>query len=246
MSELYYGSTSDDVENEQDGSVIQEQVDVPFEQFARIFTEEQSLENGSAAKDFCKSLGAHTANGQPIVALNNRQIWHVDRLQEIISRWRGPTKHATWLLAQTAVYRDVLRPVQQRAKELIIELFNDDSISPYSRYRLLHHLIKARQTQAGIIFRFIDRFHSSERQRIEALLPSYLAAPAFELNLIALYYLKILGRSVAELRELVAAHCQHGCEPVRSALEAAAQITETQMPPVVFTDEPDAIPEPNS
>jgi hypothetical protein len=84
------------------------------------------------------------------------------------------------------------------------------------------------------------------RQRIEALLPIYLAAPAFELNLIALYYLKILGRSVAELRELAAAHCQHGCEPVRNALEAAAQIAETQMPPVVFTDEPDAIPEPNS
>jgi len=121
MSRLYYGSGDDNVENEQAGSAIQEQVDLPFEQFARTFTEEQSLEGGSDAKDFCKFLGAHTANGQPIVALGNRQIWHIGRLHEVVSRWRGPTKHATWLLAQTAVYRDVPTQVQQQARNIIME-----------------------------------------------------------------------------------------------------------------------------
>jgi len=246
MSRLYHASSEDDVENEQAGSVIQEQVDVPFEQFARTFTEHQLLERGDDAKDFCKFLGAHNANGQPLVSLGGRQIWHVERLREVVSRWRGPTKHATWLLAQTGAYRDVPAQVQQQARNVIIELLSNDSISPYSRYRLLHHLIKARRTQGGEISRFIDQFHLAERQRIEALLPSCLAAPAFELNLIALYYLKILGRSVTELRELVATHCRHGCEPVRNALEAAARITESQMPPVIFAHEPDATPEPTS
>jgi len=140
MSRLYFGSSSDDEESQQAGSVIQQEVDVPFEQFDRTFVEQQSLEHGNDAKDFCKFLGAHTTNGQPIVALAERQIWHIDRLREIISRWRGPTKHATW----------------------------------------------------------------------------------------------------------PAAHCQHGCEPVRNALEAATRITETQTLPVTFADEPDATPEPTS
>jgi hypothetical protein len=246
MSRLYYGSGDDDVENEQAGSVIQEQVDVPFEQFARTFSEDQLLENGGDAKDFCKFLSAHTANGQPVVALGNRQIWHIERLREVVSRWRGPTKHATWLLDQTAVHRDVPTLVQQQARSVIIELLSDDHISPYSRYRLLHHLVKARQTQDGVVYRYIDQFDLAERQRIETLLPGYLAAPAFELNLIALYYLKILGRSVIELRELATAHCRRGCEPVRNALEAAARIPTTHMPPATGIEEPDATPEPTS
>ena len=246
MSRLYSGSSNDDEESGQAGSVIQQEVDVPFEQFDRTFTEQQPLEHGNDAKDFCKFLGARTTNGQPIVALAQRQIWHIDRLREIVSRWRGPTKHAAWLLAQTAAYRGVPTPTQERAKSAIIELLSDDQISPYSRYRLLHHLVKARPTQAGATFRFIDQFHLAERQRIEALLPGFLAAAAFELNLIALFHLTISGRSADELRALAAANCQRGCEPVRNALEAAARIAETQMPPAAFTDEPDATPEPLS
>jgi hypothetical protein len=246
ISRLYSGSSNDDVENEQAGSVIQGQVDVPFEQFDRTFTEGQILENGGDAKDFCKFLGAHRADGQPRVALAERQIWHIDRLREIVSLWRGPTKHATWLLAQTSAYRGVPTPTQTRARNVIIELLADDQISPYSRYRLLHHLVKARQAVIGTTFRFIDQFHLTERQRIEALLPGFLAAPAFELNLIALYHLKILGRSPDNLRALAAANCRRGCEPVRNALKMAARITQTQTPPDAFTDEPDATPEPTS
>jgi hypothetical protein len=246
VSRLYQASSADDVEDEQAGSVIQARIDVPFEQFDTTFAEDELLKDGDDAKDFCKFLGAHTPTGQPLVALGDRQIWHVERLLEIVSRWRGPTKHATWLLAQTATYRGVSPQVQQQARNTIIQLLSDDNISPYSRYRLLHHLIKPRQAQGGVVFRFIDQFNLAERQRIETLLPRYLAASAFELNLIALYYLKILGRSVTELRELASTNCQRGCEPVRNALESTARIIESQMPPVVSSDEPDAIPEPIS
>lgn len=246
MSRLYQGSGYVEEEDEQAGSVIEGRVDVPFEQFARTFTEEQALESGGDAKDFCKFLGAHGANGQPVVSLAARQTWHVGRLREVVSRWRGPTKHAAWLLAQTAAYRGVPPAVQQGAREAIIELLSDDSLSPYSRYRLLHHLIKARRGRGPTVFRFIDQFSQAERQRIEALTPGYLAAPAFELNLIALYYLRITGRSVPEMRRMVTANCRQGCEPVRNALEAATRIPRTQMPSASTTVEPDAIPEPTS
>ncbi len=246
MSRLYQGGGYGEEEDEQAGSVIQERVDVPFEQFTRTFTEVQTLTSGGDAKDFCKFLGAHTATGQPVVALSERQMWHVQRLRQVVSRWRGPTKHAAWLLAQTAAYRGVASAVQQGARDAIIELLTEDSLNPYSRYRLLHHLIKLRRARLGGVFRFVDQFSLAEKQRIEALAPRYLAAPAFELNLIALYHLHISGRSVAELRRIVAANCPQGCEPVRNALEAAASIPRTQVPSASTTDEPDAIPEPAS
>lgn len=246
ISRLYSGSSNDDEESEQAGSVIQEQVDMPFESFDRIFTENQALGNGGDAKDFCKFLGAHTAAGQPLVPLAGRQVWHVDRLREIVARWRGPTKHATWLLAQTSSYRGVPTPTQARARNVIIELLADEQISPYSRYRLLHHLVKIRRAEGNATLRFIDQFHLTERQRVEALLPNFLAAPAFELNLIALYHLQVLGRSPDELRALVAANCQRGCEPVRNALEGSPRIAGAQMSADVSTEEPDATPEPTS
>lgn len=245
MSRLCSGGSYDEAENDQAGRVIPAQVDVPFGRFSRRFTEAQILESGSDAKDFCKFLGAHDPAGQPLAALADRQNWHVERLREILSRWRGPTKHAAWLLAQTAVYRGVPTAVQQRAKEVVIAFLADGSTSPYSRYRLLHHLIKARSARGGGSFRFIDQFSEAERRRIESLLPGYLAAPSFELNLIALSCLRSSGRPLAELRQLVTANCQHGCEPVRNALAAAARIPETQPPPAVTDHEPDAAPGPS-
>lgn len=246
MSRLYQGSGYGEEEDERAGSVIEGRVDVPFEQFARTFTEEQVLESGGDAKDFCKFLGAHDATGKPVVGLAERQMWHVQRLREVVSRWRGPTKHAVWLIAQTASYRGVLPAVQQGARDAIIQLLTDDSLGPYNRYRLLYHLIKPRRGRGSTVFRFIDQFSLAERQRIEALVPRYLAAPAFELNLIALYLLRITGRSVTEMRRMVAETCRQGCEPVRNALEAATRIPRTQTPPVSTTVEPDAIPEPTS
>ncbi len=246
MSRLHQGSGYGEEEDEQAGSVIVGRVDVPFEQFARTFTERQALESGGDAKDFCKFLGAHDASGQPVVSLAARQTWHVGRLREVVSRWRGPTKHAAWLLAQTAAYRGVQPAVQQTARQAIIELLNDDSLSPYSRYRLLHHLIKPRHGRGATVLRFIDQFSQAERQRIEALAPKFLAVPAFELNLIALCHLRIIDRSVSEMRQMVAQHCRQGCEPVRNALEAATKVPHTQMPSAPTSIEPDGIPEPTS
>ena len=246
MSRLYHAGDYGQEDEENDVSVLQERVDVPFDQFDRTFTEDQALTSGSDAKDFCKFLAGNSSNGQPFVPLAQRQVWHVQRLREVVTRWRGPSKHAAWLLAQTAVYRGVPATVQQAARQAIIELLTDDSVSPYSRYRLLHHLLKARRGPGGGSSRFINQLPGPERQRIESLAPRFLAAPAFELNLIALYHLRVTGRSVTELRRMVAENCRQGCEPVRNALEAAASVIATQPPPASSDDEPDAVPEPTS
>jgi hypothetical protein len=187
-------------------------------------------------------MSAHQLNGTPVVALSDRQVWHIDRLREIFVLWRGPTKHAAWLLVQTAVYRGVQPAVQQYARAVLRELLENEAVTLYGRYRLLHHLAKTRRPHQGNVFRLIEQLSQEYRQKIESLLPQFLGAPAFELNLIALYLLKLFGRNIDELRAVVSANCSGGCEPVRNALEAAAQLPESKILERVSADEPDASP----
>jgi hypothetical protein len=243
MSRVYVGGDYGEEEDEDAGSEIAARIDQPFEQFSRIFAEDELLKKASDAKEFCKFLGAHSADGLPLVALGDRKVWHVERLREVIMKWRGPTKHAGWLLVQTAIYGGVPEATWNRAREVVLELLRDEQLNAYSRYRILHHLVKPRRRKSGETSRFIVRLTAAERQKIEALIPKYLSEPALESNLIALYTRRILGGSIAELKSLAAAHCRRGCEPVRNALEAVAQIPETSSLITGTTDEPDAIPD---
>ena len=242
LSRVYFGGDYGEEEDEGAGSQIAARIDLSLE-FSQIFTEDQQLKAASDAKEFCKFLRTHSADGLPLVALSDRKVWHVERLREIIAQWRGPTKHAGWLLVQTAIYGGVPHTTRDRARQVILMLLGDEDLNAYSRYRILHHLVKLRRRKSGESFRFIVQLSDSERQQIEALIPKYLAEPAFELNLIALYTRRILGGSVADLKSLAATHCRRGCEPVRNALEAVAQIPETLPPIRGEIEEPDSIPD---
>ncbi|MGD0261579.1 MAG: RNA-directed DNA polymerase [Verrucomicrobiota bacterium] len=244
LSRAYEGGDYGQDEDEVAGSEIATRIDAPFEAFSRRFAEDQELQEAGDAKDFCKFLGAHDADGLPLVALGDRQIWHVERLRDIMIHWRGPARHAGWLLVQTALYGGVPAQARDRARQVILELLASNTLNAYSRYRILHHLAKLRACRTGQPFRFILQLTDTERQQIEALLPQFLAAPAFELNLIALYTYRVLGRTTAQLRTLVSQHCRQGCEPVRNALAAASAIPTTAPAPAADAAEPDAISEP--
>lgn len=88
----------------------------------------------------------------------------------------------------------------------------------YSRYRLLHHLLKLREID-GVKTRYMDLLSSTDRRRIEALTPTYLQAHSFELNLIGLYAARVFGKTEPELRALVEQHGNARCEPIQNALE---------------------------
>ena len=176
----------------------------------RSFAEDSALSSPRDAKDFCLFLSAHTAEGVPLVQLSRRRPWQVDRLREVITLWRGPTKHAAWLLVQTATYGGVLAQARQRARAIMLELLADDAVSAYGRYRIMHHLLKQRRRRTGEIFRLVDQLTAPERQAISDLIPEFLGAPAFELNLIALFAARIFRMSEEAIRHLVAEHCRHG------------------------------------
>lgn len=244
LSRLYQGGSYEPEEDENAGSVIEPKIDSPLAEFSRTFVETDKFERGSDAKDFCKFLGSHDTNGVPRVPLAQRGIWHVNRLVEVISRWRGPTKHAAWLLTQTAVYTNVPEAVRLSAHAALIGILENKTISHYSRYRILHHLVKDRTAgkKNGGSFRFIDRLPPAHKKQIIALAPSYLVEPAFELNLIALYLLKVTGSPAAELSSM-AANRRPGCEPLRNALALAASLNIGGTGGMDFAAEPDATPE---
>jgi hypothetical protein len=212
-----------DLEPLQAGLNIHAQIDQPFEAFSRTFTEIQPLDNGDDARDFCKYLSANDRNGDPVVPIAERQVWHVRTLKEVILRWRGPCKHATWLLVQTATYHGVSAKVQRSALKTMLEMLDSEEADAYSRYRMLHHLLKLRKSKRSPTFRFFHNLPHDARRRILASLPSLLRAPAFELNLIGLYLAKVTGSSASEMKLLVKKHGAPKCEHLRKALALLAE-----------------------
>ena len=59
---------------------------------------------------------------------------------------------------------------------------------------------------------------SETQNAIEGLIPSFLDAEGFDLNLIGLSLARAVGRTLLELQVLFQNHCVAGCEPVRNAL----------------------------
>lgn len=246
MVSRLYAEGEYEVENESAGSVIASQIDAPLEQFDRHFAETDELEEGKDAKDFCRFLSAHTAEGDPLVPLDARRAWHVERLRDAIVRWRGPTKHAAWLLVQTATYRGINHTARTRARSVIFELFGDSNTNSYAKYRLTHHLIKLRQGRAPQPFRLFDQLSVSQRRQTVLIWESWLGAPAFELNLIALYALSVQGTSVADLRRLAGGSRRHISVPIRNALTALSASMPTEVSPASNApeNEPDESPGP--
>ena len=245
ISRLYFDDSYAGEDDPHAGARITSEIDPPLTEFPRTFTRDDVLTSGSDAKDFCRYLSAHHEDGRPVVPLGERQRWHLDRLHEIIAQWRGPTKHASWLLVQTAVHRRVPATVRQRAREVLLILLENDAVSAYGRYRILHHLTKARLS-GGARRRYIDNLPRPDRERITNLIGPFLHAHAFELNLIGLYTARVLGAGTTELRSLVAEHSPSRCEPVRTALEGIRVEVGTPVLPLVEEEEPDARPDPLS
>ena len=231
---------------EEDGaadSTLSSHIDQPFESFSRTFSQTDVISSAGDAKDFCKYLGASDSSGSPILRIEERRTWHLDRIKIIIHQWRSSGRHASWLLVQTACYAGVTDQTKHRATELMLELLDDVNVSPYVRYRILHHLAKPRRKTDGSSFYFIDQLSQQRREHIRRLLPGFIASPAFELNLIALHMLRIIGADHSEIREIVKANAKTHCSPLRAALNTIFRSEPPQANDRPFEIGPDEVPE---
>jgi len=143
------------------------------------------------------------------------------------------------------MYRGVPPETRRRAREVMLILLENDAVSAYGRYRILHHLLKLRRVD-GAAQRFIDNLPRTDRRRIEQLIPTFLRAHAFELNLIGLYAARVMGSDAIALRHLIGQHCNSGCEPVRNALQTLTVEAQSAEAPSLEEEEPEEEFEPLS
>jgi len=193
---------------------------VEFDEFNRRFEPEQTLEKDEDAKDFCHFLGR-------VLPLTDRQPAHVDTLKVILTQWHGSSKYASWRLVETIVHSECPGDTRAHATKTLLECLADTSTSTYAKYRLLHYLVRRRNRPNGQgVFRYLARLRRSAKEQIAQILPGFLREQAFELNLIALYAMQVLGATHAALETTVREKAPKPVPvPIRNVLILAAEPT---------------------
>ena len=188
--------------------ILQDRVDKRFDEFDRVFDESHTLRKEDdakpkCAKEFCMFLSRPPGTTTQTEAVRARLPWHVDRLDHILRNWKASSKHASWLLVQTACYEGAPGNVRVKARKRMLAALSDADVSPYAKYRVLHYVSKLRERRDGTRFRFVDEFSARELAELREVLPALVGARAFELALAALYVHSVLGASPRDVRALL-------------------------------------------
>ncbi len=211
--------------------------DKPFDEFNTDFEIGQKLENkGKDAKDFCHFLAKR-------ITLSERQPGHVEMLRVILTDWHGSAKHAAWRLVESIVRDECPKKTRELAEKVLLECLNDPKVTSYTKYRLLHLLVKPHKSLIkNSVNRNFARLKSSTVVEIKSLLPAFLGEVAFELNIIALYTMQTLGASFADLKNAVDENaCKPVPMPIRNALSLARQPGKPKLfPPLVLVGDEEA------
>jgi len=225
-------------------NIIKDKIDRNFDEFDRKFNADKELENNGDARDYCKFLSVVNNKGEELLARSKRTPNHVKKLEEIAIKWAGSTRHAVWLIVQSAFYEGITKDTQSEARKIIFNLLRNDDVISYGKYRLIHHLIKLRRSEKKIEFRFLDKLSKKEKSFLIEIIPAFLGQSAFELNLIGLYLLRSLGSY--DLKKYVKKYLLKPVgEPIKNALFYISEPTDIDELLTESTDkESDNIPSP--
>ncbi len=218
-------------DDDEDAPVTRPSVtDRPFDEFDTDFEVGQKLgKAGKDAKDFCHFLAKR-------ITLSERQPGHVEMLHVILTDWHGSAKHAAWRLVESMVRDECPRKTRELAENVLLQCLTSPKVTNYTKYRLLHHLVRPRKSETNnSVYRYCARLKSSTVQEIRSLLPPFLGETAFELNIIALYAMQTLGASFGDLKKAVDENaCKPVPLPIKNALSLARQPRKPQLfPPLV-------------
>jgi hypothetical protein len=186
-----YLDYEEDYDVETENNPLKESLDQPFD-YDDGFSISNQVNNESDAKKFCRCLHKK-------LKLADRKITQMQQLAIFLEEFPGSTRYACWLLAQTSASEKCSPEARTAACTQIVKVLNNTNISPYAKYRLLHHLTKKRSSGN----RFIDKLDNDVLDSIDKLALDFIGAPAFELAIGALYYLWVRGKSHTELIELL-------------------------------------------
>jgi hypothetical protein len=127
---------------DEDSAVIRPVIaDKPFDEFKRDFEIGEELREAQDAKDFCHFLSKR-------LALKERKPGHIEMLHEILTKWHGSAKHAAWRLVESFARQECPKETRDLAETVIIRCLTNPSVANYSKYRLLHHLVKKTRSRS--------------------------------------------------------------------------------------------------
>lgn len=223
------------VENEVN-HIINE-IDQPFDEFNRTFTINEDISTNKDAKEFCKFM-----SDQDLLPIEERFPEHIKKLDLILKKWQGSGKHASWLIIQSSFFNGVPGNTKTLAKEIMFKCLNSDDVDSYSKYRLIHHLVKIRGSNKK--FRFIERLSDNEKKELVQTIPLLLRKSAFELNIIGLYTLKVLECSTNEIQKYISDYIPKPIgEPIKKIILYLQDPIEVPEELLIDTDyEPDDHP----
>ena len=209
----------DETELDTTAGRITQEIDVPFEQFDRTFTTDEEIASDSDAKDFCKFLSMQSRDNRE-EGLSARSPQHIKCLKTVLSRWSGSSRHAAWLLVQSAIDRRIRHQTQLVARNSIFDILSEPNVNSYAKYRILHHLTKLRVRRDGQEYRYLYQLSSAHLDRICDILPDLVSVRDFEVVIAALYTYRVLGKSSEDLRGFIHSHVPASdAEPYKNVLD---------------------------
>jgi hypothetical protein len=156
------------------------------------FNPDEKITKDKDAKNFCHFFQHYLPNSK-------RKLEHIDKLKIILKHWQGSSKQASWLLVQSTYDQNISDNIKNQAIESVFDVLSSSESLSYTKYRLLHHLINSKKDQHQQPYRILDKLETKRQEELKKILFNLLKQPAFDLNITALYALKILGASSTEL-----------------------------------------------
>lgn len=221
-------------------------LDQPFDMFSRKFAPGEELKEHKDAKEFCQFMSHKRDKQYDLLPIGDREPAHVAMLEDLLTCWHGSSKHAAWLMVESACDKRCPKETRRQAAQALLHCLVHEDVATYAKYRLLHHLVKRRRAQASrSTFRYLDTVDKAIRDRLYQLLPDLLRKPAFELNIAALYTLMTLGSSPTELEDWAQRYAPKPLgAPIKNALLSVLEPTRTVTPlDLAGEEEADSKPE---
>jgi hypothetical protein len=183
----YMEDEEDDLSNDD----IKKNLDRPLDEKID-FSYKRRIKNKDA-KIFCKWLN------YKYFRWKDWKTIFIKDLIKIMTEYRGSSKSAAWLLVKAFYNKKSLKTVQKKAAKAILRHLKDKRVCPYSRYRIIHHLIHpARRDEC------LDRLYKyTSEDELKNIFTENLSEKSFELNIVSLNGLSMLGSSNSELKSVV-------------------------------------------
>lgn len=204
------------------GTAARANVDRALDDFAKPFEEVARLAETEDAKLFCRYLSQSEAENAWEPAIE-RTPEHLDQIETVLARFSGCSRHAAWLLVQSAFASPFKVPLQRKAKRKMLDVLSSEAINPYAKCRILHHLVRPKIGHCKQRYCYLYNLTRKELGELRDILADLVGAPAFELGITALYVRKEMGASMQELEDLTARARipARNAEPFQNALSYA-------------------------